>query len=59
MKVDTYTKAILTVIAAALVVIAIQLTPGAWASRSDVQQVDIVSIDGRRVFKAVPVILMK
>jgi len=51
MKPDLYTKIVLTVIALCLVVIALRSTPPvrAWPN---VQQVDIVAINGEPVYRA-------
>ena len=48
MKIDWYTKAILTVIAFSLLWIGINLVPKVSAG-TDIVQVDIVKIDGRNI----------
>jgi len=53
MKVDLYTKIVLTVIAICLVVIAFRSTP--YATATSGQPVDIVAVGGRTVYDAVPV----
>lgn len=59
MKTDLFTKAILTVIAVALVWIAVNMMPAVSAG-PDVIQVDIVKIDGRPLqYKPLPVQFVK
>ena len=59
MKIDLYTKVLLTVIAVALVWIGIQLTPTATAG-PEIVAVDIQKIDGRAIGReALPVVLVK
>jgi len=55
MKVDAYVKVVLTVIAVALVVIAVRLTPSVEAARNEPIPVNIVQVGGRYIVKAVPV----
>lgn len=59
MRIDAYTKIILTIIAISLVIIAIRLTPIVEASRSEPTTVNIVEIGGQRVYKTIPVVMSK
>jgi len=54
MKTDRFTKILLSIIAAALVVIAVNMTMPARAT-DDLVRVDIARVDGKLVFEAVPV----
>ena len=57
MKADKYTKVILTVIAVALVWIAVQLTPSVTAG-PEIVDVNISKIDGRHIGRvALPVVV--
>ena len=59
MKIDLYTKAVLSIIAVALVWIGIQLTPAASAG-PEVVQVDLLKIDGRVIGRTpLPVEIVK
>jgi len=58
MKIDFYTKVILTIIAVALVVIAARLTPPVEAARNEPIPVNIVQVDGRNVFRSLPVTIV-
>jgi len=58
MKTDRFTKILLSIIAAALVVIAANMTMPARA-KDDLIRVDIVRVDGKLVFEAVPVKTVK
>lgn len=56
-KMDAYTKTILTIITIALIWIAVQLTPGVNAGPVN-QTVDIVAVGGRAIFGAeLPVVV--
>lgn len=54
MRNDLYSKVVLTIIAICLIVLSFNSIPNADAKK-DVQQVDIVSIGGTSVWKALPV----
>jgi len=59
MKIDWYTKAILTVITVARIWIGLQLTPTVSAG-PEIVAVDIQKIDGRAIGReALPVVLVK
>jgi len=55
MKIDLYSKFVLTVIAICLSFIAFQNVPNAKASRDIIQKVDVVAIGGKSIWSSVPV----
>ena len=58
MKIDLYTKCVLTIIAFAVLWIGIQLTPTATSSRQ-IQDVNIVKVSDTYIGKALPVEMKK
>lgn len=59
MKIDTYTKTILTIIAVCLVFITIELASFSPVNASNSIDVNIKAVNGRSVFSGVPVIIQK
>lgn len=56
MKIDLYTKTVLTIIAICLVWICISMTSSAFANRQDVVDVNIVKVSDKYIGPAVPVV---